>query len=356
MKNLPRGLFGLFLLAGIVTACDTGATDGFTNVERETFPGPDARGGAPAVWVPGRDQVVLFGGMSPITNDTWGFSAETEEWAEITNQDSAPAERCHHTLVAGPSGQNILMFAGFDLGARFNDTWRFNPRQQQWERIDVGGELPGRRCLQTSAYIDSQNKMLIHGGVSGAGAASEEFFADTWIFDVDQTEWSQIESEESPGKVRGAVSFYSSERNAVFVWGGKQVSSYPTTLWQFDVESNAWSTVNTSGDTPRGREDPTVFWNEPEQVLYVTHGFNENAQDPNLESAFELDLSTFEWEQLDGQIVPDGRWRASAAFDANRQIGYMFGGWIGFDETNLADTWTYDFQARDWSPVRSIEN
>lgn len=347
MSRFYHGLTIALLALGLAVSC-SGDNPADEN-NRDMGEIPKARGGAPGVWIPGQNSMLIFGGMSPITNDTWQFSADQQSWEEIIDLGNIPLPRCHHTLVANDAGSDILLFGGFSQSGRFNDTWRFDAGSGTWSELNVEGPLPDKRCLQTSAYIESTGQMFVYGGISGGGVSTGDFFQDTWLFDSETQQWTQVETDSGPGKLSGAISFYSSEREAVFLWGGKQVDSYPTQLWRFDVESRSWTTVETAGPTPQGREDPTVFWNDDLQLLYMTHGSNENIGDDHPDGAFELDLETFTWTRLEGQEVPPQRWRASAVFDEATGTGYMYGGWVGFNDQNLQDTWKYDFDEKEWT-------
>lgn len=344
-------LLAVLLLAGLPAACDSSGPES----EGGSSSGggsPAARGGAPAVWLNGPDRMMLFGGMSPITGDTWQLATDDNAWQEILPDDgAAPAARCHHTLVSGRASGQAFLFGGFTRDTRFNDTWRFDPAQQAWQELSVSGAKPAPRCLQAGAYVDGASKMFVHGGVSGAGSVSGDFFADTWLLDLDTRTWTEVDTETGPAERRGAVAFYSSEEGAVFLWGGKQVEAYPTQLWAFDLDTKEWSVVETDGDVPTGREDPTVFWNEEVQVLYVTHGLNDTRSNPHVGGAYELDLAARTWTQLPDQEGPARRWRASATFDPKADRGSLFGGWVGFNEENLDDTWSYNFDTREWTQM-----
>lgn len=314
---------------------------------------PPPRGGAPAVWIPSEDGMLFFGGMSPITDDTWQFNTRDDIWSQLNPDGNTPGNRCHHTLVADRSADNILMFGGFtDNSGRFNDTWRFDNEEQEWRELEIAGTLPARRCLQSSAYIESTNTMFIYGGIAGGGSVSGDFFSDTWLFNVEQKEWREIRTSQNPGKRSGAVTFYASDQNAVFLWGGKEVDEYPSELWKFDIANNTWRQVETNGDQPIGREDPITFWDDESGILYIALGANQNTTDGQPSDAFELNISSKSWTELEDQQLPDDRWRPSTAFDPETKTGYMFGGWVGFNQENLNDTWEYDMEAREWQEIK----
>ena len=343
-------LTAFLLFAGCESQNNTAPQDERNLSDAES---PPPRGGAPAVWLPNEEGMLFFGGMSPITDDTWQFNARDDIWTQLDPAGDTPGNRCHHTLVADRSADNILMFGGFtDNSGRFNDTWRFDNDANEWNKLEFRGELPDRRCLQSSAYIESTNTMLIYGGIAGGGTVSGDFFSDTWLMNVEEKEWREIKTSQNPGKRSGAVIFYASEENAVYLWGGKEVDSYPDELWKFDVANNTWRQVETSGDNPVGREDPVTFWDDEAEILYMALGANQNTSDGQPSDAFELDIANKKWTELEDQQLPDDRWRPSLAFDPETKTGYMFGGWVGFNQENLNDTWKYDMQAREWQQIK----
>ena len=95
---------------------------------------PPARGGAPAVWIGSEKRAVLFGGMSPITGDTWELDVNRRRWTELTDTLSgSPLPRCHHTFISDLSNANMLLFGGFSRQQRFNDLWRYDLGTRQWQ-------------------------------------------------------------------------------------------------------------------------------------------------------------------------------------------------------------------------------
>jgi hypothetical protein len=193
--------------------------------------------------------------------------------------------------------------------------------------------------------------MLVYGGIQGSGAASQDYFADTHILDLNTNTWTEV-NVAGPGKLRGAISFYSKARDAVYLWGGKQVTSYPTELWRFDVAARVWETVPVDGEAPIGREDPAFFWDEERQELTLFSGRNDNREQPLLSDAHRLDLADGRWNSIVLGEAPPARWRSTAVFDPSSQTGMLFGGWLGFGGPDtFDDTWLYDTAGPEWSEV-----
>ena len=193
----------------------------------------------------------------------------------------------------------------------------------------------------------------VDAGVRGGGVASADYFADTHVLDLDNNKWSLVNIS-GPGKLRGAIAFYSSTQDAVYLWGGKQVSTYPEMLWRFDVGLSAWESVAASGDKPLGREDPAFFWDDAQQRLILFSGRNDSLAEPLLSDLHVLDLGTATWQVMPTDGIPSARWRASVVFDPVNRTGFMFGGWRDFaGQVAFNDTWQYDAASMVWSPVQA---
>ncbi len=328
-----------------------------------TGPPPSRRGGAPAVWftgprswLPGASSLVFFGGMNPITADTFRFGPK-DGWQEITN-DSAPAKRCHHTLVS--DGAGAIMFGGFTIvggrEGRFNDTWRFDPATERWTEIPTAGDIPQARCLHASAWIPSTNEMLMYSGISGSGRFANDFFHDTSVLDLNENRWRRLDDRSPPGPRSDALAVYSSAEDAVFLWGGLQITTrmiaYPNDLWRYDPKQRSWETVAVTGDIPAGREAPTYFWDDANSRLYVFHGHNQFISGSLFDDAHVLHLSERRWEQLAATgTKPAPRWRASVAYDPQTSAGWVFGGWVDFGNVTFNDTWKFDTDSRSWTKI-----
>jgi len=316
---------------------------------------PAQRGGAPAAWMPAVGEMVIFGGMDPITNDTYSFDQTASAWRQLTpeRQGPVPANRCHHTLSEIPGADQALLFGGFSRGTRFNDTWRFDFASETWTELTTVGTVPAKRCLHASVFIASRSELLIFGGIAGGGFQAGDFFGDTHVLDVATGSWARVEGE-GPSAREGALMLYSRDADAVFLWGGKAFDHYPTELWRFDVEARTWSQVATSGEQPIGREDPIHLWDDSRSRLTIFSGRNDNDAAVLFDDGFELDPVAGVWARVDTETMPPRRWRASAAVDPTGDRGYMFGGWRDFGGSDaFNDTWGYELDTRTWAQISS---
>ena len=318
--------------------------------EEATVAALSARGGAPAIWVPSQGRMVLFGGMSPITGDTHAYDIERQLWRRLAPEAKgpAPAARCHHTFVAAPQRDQGVLFGGFSFFGRFNDTWVFDARTERWTPLETTGSVPARRCLHTAAYLPSRDAMLVYGGIKGNGVVANDFFEDTHILTLADNQWMRID-DAGPGKRAGAIMFHADDEDAVYLWGGRQVATYPQGLWRFDLSRLVWEAEETTGPTPVGREDPSVFWDAERRVLWMFSGRNDDTSDVLLDDAHALDLPTRTWRRLASDALPPARWRASTVFAQASDRGILFGGWRDFGgRDSFRDTWLFDPTTMTW--------
>lgn len=311
---------------------------------------PTPRGGAAAAWMPGARALAIFGGMAPITGETFVFSADTPGWSELT-PDPAPADRCHHSFVAVPERDQALLFGGFSFGGRFNDTWRFDLATGAWTELATTGPAPAPRCLHAAALAGPRQEMIVFGGIHGGGGAPGDFFADTHVLDLPSQQWTRLDVT-GPSAREGAAMVYVPAQDVVYLWGGKSFDVYTSELWRFDLDARVWSEVPTSGLVPTGREDPALFFDEARGRLVIFSGRNDGVAGALLADQIELDLATFTWRELDAGKTPAPRWRASVAVDPEGDRGYMFGGWRDFGGADaFADTWALDLATGTWTEL-----
>eukprot|EP01071_Lankesteria_metandrocarpae_P004830 Lankesteria_metandrocarpae@DN3712_c0_g1_i1.p1 len=104
-----------------------------------------------------------------------------------------PGPRAACTLTVVPTSGEVLLFGGeyFD-GAKatvFNDTYKWNMDKGEWRVVEGNLKTPQRRCAhQTAIYKDS---VLLFGGEF---STIDQFyhFKDLWSFDIKTNIWSEV--------------------------------------------------------------------------------------------------------------------------------------------------------------------
>lgn len=141
--------------------------NGWSQVEEA---GPVARGGHCMSFDGGREQTVLFGGMTidgTVQADTWEWSGEV--WKHVAG--FGPNRRLMSSMVFDGS-QSILFGGQATAGADLlNDTWSWDGKF--WtQRQDIG---PAPRAAHVMAFDTLRKKTVLFGGGGPLGT-----FGDTW--------------------------------------------------------------------------------------------------------------------------------------------------------------------------------
>ena len=86
---------------------------------------PDPRGWHSAIYDPARHRMVLFGGWDgTYRGDAWALAlAGTPEWSEVTPAGAPPAARFAHTAVYDPGRDQMVVFGGDDGSTYRDDVW-----------------------------------------------------------------------------------------------------------------------------------------------------------------------------------------------------------------------------------------
>ena len=89
---------------------------------------PSARAGQTAVYDPGSNQMILFGGLvGNFANDVWVLEDAngdgTPEWIELSPAGGPPVVRESHTAIYNPAANRMTVFGGRTSGQSLNDVW-----------------------------------------------------------------------------------------------------------------------------------------------------------------------------------------------------------------------------------------
>ncbi len=126
---------------------------------------PAPRAGVNAIYDPLRDRMLIFGGGAAVAyNDVWALSlAGTPEWTELMPSGTPPSPR-GAPVVYDPVRDRMLLFGGCYSGC-YNDVWALSlSGTPQWTELTPSGTPPVPRGAFTTIYDAAGDRMVVFGG------------------------------------------------------------------------------------------------------------------------------------------------------------------------------------------------
>jgi N-acetylneuraminic acid mutarotase len=134
-----------------------------------------------AVWDSTQNRMLVFGGYSGLeggyTSELWAYRPTENTWTEIQTEGPEPPPRGRHGAVWDPGGQQMLVFGGYVGGVDFlGDLWRYRPSTNEWARVAPGRVAPGARADLGMVWDPTAGQLVIFGGSGG------DQYADVWSY------------------------------------------------------------------------------------------------------------------------------------------------------------------------------
>lgn len=254
--------------------------------EKLTPQGGPVRGGHSAVWDPGRGEMIVFGGVNNLeedTNDIYTYTPAEDRWRHISPgiQGPQPRPRKDHTAVWDPVRGQMLVFGGHaqpDAGnsiAVTNELWAWRPAEERWVQLDPPGPRPDRRHGHSAVWDPVGERMLVFGGYD---FMSPHRFNDLWSYDPKTNTWNQLDGNDPdpgnrkpfPRERQRAV--WDTAKSRMLLYGGCCGSAdVMNDFWAYDPRTNAWEPIRVDGVRPTARELFAVAW-DPVQAEMILFG------------------------------------------------------------------------------------
>jgi len=146
----------------------------------------------------GHDLVILFGGcvaigfrhkFNPCSNRVHVLNVNTLVWENVSSDDSLPAPepRCLGEMIVVDEN-TIVIVGGEDYNKKYDDVWMSSLNSRQWQKLSSSNKLSPSPRSQFVAALHHR-WIVIVGGVFSTKSAP---LADSWAFNLDSCEWTQI--------------------------------------------------------------------------------------------------------------------------------------------------------------------
>ncbi len=269
-------------------------------------------------------ETVLFGGNTPLLNDTWTWDGT--DWTQEA-PGTVPTVRQFMRLVYDPGNGNVVMFGGIGTANVQNfETWIWNGTT--WAQ-QTPVHHPSKRSLYAMAYDYSRGNVVFFGGEDRAIADKN----DTWTWDG--TDWTVKSPSTVPPAVNSAMMCWDGNTNTVLMFGGKPTGAPLSNTYSWD--GTDWTLLSPS-TTPPARYNQAMGWDSTRSKVVMFGGAGVSV------AALE---DTWEWDGTDWTdvspvapcVAPSTRIHMQVVYDANLGKMLLYGGDHG--GTPQSDTWQW---------------
>lgn len=227
-------------------------------------------------------------------------------------------------------------------------------RAATWQLVPTtGGPSPRRDAAL--GYDRKRHRVILFGGLESSGE-----LADTWELNLHTWSWRQLAvgATSRPAPRFSMVSGIESAADRFVISVGQGSGGFFNDTWSFDLVSETWTQIATTGAVPSTRYgssggvfDPGGF-TPATGGLFVTHGFTDAGR---FDDTWEVDVSSGVWtDRTPVAPLPLRRCLHGGAMRSDDGL-IVFGGCAsGFGPCPLDDTWRFDASAGGWTDLTKI--
>jgi len=269
----------------LANATGTGAPPSWIQLTTPTSPG--IRFGHTAAYDVRSNRMIMFGG-SP--NDVWVLTNANgvggSDWVQHTPLGTPPPARGYHSAVYDPGSNRLIVFGGEDAsGTPLNDVWVLDTANSVgtpvWIPIEPApGARPAPRWLHTAVYDPGSNRMIVFGGADHFGGA---VFNDVWVLtnangsEVAPSSWLQATAGGTPPAARWRhTAVYDATHNRMTIFGGDAfVDPGFNDTWVLEsanTQTPQWTSVSTVGPLPPARFASTAVYDPTSNRMIIFAG------------------------------------------------------------------------------------
>ncbi|MHA2373688.1 MAG: Kelch repeat-containing protein [Candidatus Thorarchaeota archaeon] len=244
------------------------------------------------------DKIVMFGGIENfnsylVRNDTWTYDYNTNTWADVTS-GAAPSPRDASGMVYDSESDRIILFGGENV-EKYNDTWAYHLETNTWEQMNPSNS-PSARYFPSMAYDEESDRVILFGGRSDGAKES-----DTWAYDYNSDSWQELSPSTQPSWRRGHFTNYDTESDSIVLFGGSDVSDVAKDdTWLFDYNSNNWTQVYPA-NYPSARLRHNMVYDEESDIILSFGGADSGYYAGNIittDTTWAYDTNANNWTQM----------------------------------------------------------
>lgn len=214
---------------------------------------PPARTNHAAIYDSSRDRMVIFGGEVfendelLVRQDTWAFDLATNTWSEIATAGSFPKTN----MVSGYDAARDRLWVALGYGSTdFSTTVGYlDFASGVWTVVPNVGTVPERRIGAAGALDPARDRLVLYGGND-----REDYYEDTFTFDLETFEWREYpEPEVVPSRRGFGRALLDAPRDRILLFGGNREGDFYNEVWAFTLDNERWSRLEVDDPRPSTR-------------------------------------------------------------------------------------------------------
>ena len=301
---------------------------------------------------PVNERVIMFGGgtLSGVLGDTWMYEYSTNTWTQI-HSVSNPSGRNDGSLVYDPISNCMILYGGWcgmTLG-RTDDTWIFNCTTDEWTEVSPE-ESPSPRSSSNMVYDSTNNVVILFGGYGEDDPHTD----DTWCYNTTENTWTEMSPAIHPCGRYGHCMIYDPDNDRTILFSGNSIEGMNPDLWEYNFTADSWTEL-TAYPRPLGRKWGSMVYDSGGNRGIL---FGGDCNDPEfIDDTWVLNCSTSEWEELEIDPSPEVRANPGLAYDSINNLIVLFGGQgggFGGDYYTFDDTWVY--ADNEWTDMSTMSS
>jgi len=276
-----------------------------------------------------RQRTVMFGGCGLVSAGcSYAWEWDGLSWAQV--QVSNPPPGRSFCSMAYDSIRHVsIMFGGTSNSVDVNDLWEWNG--VAWTQRDASGS-PSPRSRHSAAFDPGRGVMVVYGGLSGNNSLDD-------LAEWNGTNWAVHSPPTSPGPRYAPAMSFDEARHVAVLFNALSYNYAPET-WEWNGLS--WSLRN-PGTSPSSANGHSMVYDHDRGVtLLFGGGYSNGFYYVALGETWEWNGML--WTRRSISPSPPARGFAALSYDTRRHVAVLFGGNYYNNGTyvNCADTWEWN--------------
>lgn len=302
-----------------------------------------ARFGQSAVYDPGRDRLLVYGGndgFDLLLGDCWALTLSgSPDWTPVQPTGEVPRPRAFHSAIYDAYRDRMIVIGGTGDGGLLDEVWSLAlSGPPTWTRLSPTGTGPGARSFASAVYDARLDRIVLFGGLDEAGPTH-----DVWSLTLGPVPaWVPIAvSGPAPAERYLQSAIYDIRRDRIVVFGGCDFRRDQNDVWTLTIAAGAgtWTELSPAGTPPSRRNGQSAIYDPVGDRMLIFGGWNRVV-------GFQCDVWALSlagdpaWTPLANHGgTPAGRTVHSAVLDPMRLRMLVFGGTGSGETRSFDDSW-----------------